>query len=441
MMTDPFNWIVFALKELHAVFIVHFAQRTALEWMFFFFPFFVFGELPRYVLPAFILLAGSFLGLPRDDTERKKHFLANLPRISVLLVGHNEHRTIDKAIESLLEFRYPAMEIIVVDDGSTDNMFSKAKPYADRGLVKLFRNSGATGRSGRPVGSNLALLLSAGDFILSVDADTSFDRETLLHMIGPFYDPAVGAVAGNLKARNARASFWTRMQSLEYFQSISLWKRWLDLIGMNMQASGAFGAFRRQALEECGAWDPELAEDADLSLKIKKSGWKIAFAPLAIAMTNVPETFSMLARQRHRWDRGMLRTYFHKHGNLLKFWRFDWRNAFELGMEYFFTIFLSYLYFIWLGYMLWRHAILLLFIYPIGYAAYSVTSFITLGVPIILSERRSQEWPLIFWTALFPLYKGLLRIIRLYALILETLRVNYEETYLPASAWFNAPRW
>ena len=435
------SWFIFLFQEMHAKFVIHFANRNLLEWFFFFFPFFVFGELPRYILPAIALLIGSWFKLPRDDMEQKKRFLAANPSVSILLVGYNEEESIGNAIRSLLEFNYPNLEIVVVDDGSTDNMYGVAKPYADRGQIKLFRNSAATGRGGRPFASNLAFSIATNDLIISVDSDTSFDRDTLLHMIGPFYDPTVGAVAGNLKVRNIVDGFWSRMQSLEYFQSISLWKRWLNVLGLNMQASGAFGAFRRLALQDCGAWDPELAEDADLSLKIKKGGWKIVFAPYAIAMTNVPAKMQQLVGQRYRWDRGMLRTYFHKHVNLMKFWQFDWRNATEMGLEYFFSVLMAFVYVIWLSIMLWKYTVMLLYIYPISFAVYALTSLITIGVPIFLSERRHEEWPLIFWTPLFPLYKGFLRWIRLYSLVLEILRVNYDDPYLPQSAWRNTEKW
>ena len=433
--------IPFLVNDLYTYFLIHFAERGAWEWVLFFFPIFIFGELPRYVFPAIALLICRAFGLPKDDENAKRKFIATQPEISVLLVGYNEEDSIEKAIHSLLEFEYPNLEIIVVDDGSTDRMYEKAKPFAEKGLIKLLRNSGATGRAGRPVASNIALYAASHEFILSVDADTSFDRNTLLHMIGPFYDPKVGVVAGNLKVRNFGKSFWTRMQALEYFQSISLWKRWLNLLGCNMQASGAFGGFRRSVLLQGGAWDPELAEDADLSLKIKKGGWKVVFAPDAIAMTSAPQTMKQLMKQRYRWDRGTLRTYFHKHGDLMRFWRFDWRNAFEMAQDYFFSIFLSYVFVFWLAFMLWQYPIHLLFIFPICYAAYTVTSVITLGVPLLFSERRAEEWPMFLWTPLFPFYKAMLRWVRMYALILETLRVNYDESYLPQSACRNAPKW
>lgn len=440
-METGIDLLIFFVRELHAVFLVKFFARGPLEWFFFFFPFFIFGEFPIYVLPAFALFFADFFKLPRDDSEQKKRFLDSEPSVSILLVGYNEEKTIENAIRSLLEFEYGNMEIIVVDDGSTDRMYDKAKPYADQGLIKLYRNSAATGRAGRPAASNMAFSLSSGEYILSVDADTSFDRDTLLNMIGPFYNERIGVVAGNLKVRNQASTFWTRMQGLEYFQTISLWKRWLNVLGTNMQASGAFGAFRRKTLEQCGAWDPELAEDADLSLKIKKSGWRIVFAPYAIAMTNAPERISQLAKQRYRWDRGLLRTYFHKHGNLMFFWRFDWHNAMQMSIDLFFSILLTYFYIIWLGWMLWFYPLLLIYIYPIAYAVYAITSFVTIGVPILFSERRRDEWPLMFWTPFYPFYKGMLRWVRLYALVLETFRVNYEEPYLPESAWRSTPKW
>jgi cellulose synthase/poly-beta-1,6-N-acetylglucosamine synthase-like glycosyltransferase len=274
-----------------------------------------------------------------------------------------------------------------------------------------------------------------------VDADTTFDRDALSRMIEPFYDPEVGIVAGNLKVRNRDFSVLTRMQALEYMQSITMWKTWLKLLGWNMQASGAFGAFRRHVLESVAAWDPELAEDADLSLKIKKAGWKVEFAPRAIAMTSVPEDFRQLVVQRHRWDRGLLRTYYRKHSGLMRFWRFDWSNAAEMALEFIFSIFLTFLYFVWFTYMFVFHTLLLPFVIVITYVVYVAASFLILGIGTAFSERRSIEWRLLFYVPFFPIYKAWFRWVRLYSLTLEVFRINYEQSYLPESAWRNARRW
>jgi len=205
------------------------------------------------------------------------------PFVSIIVAGRNEADIIGGTIDSLLNLSYKNKEIIVVDDCSDDNMYDICKKYADKGQIRLFRNSSATGRAGRPVATNLGVRMSRGEFIISVDADTSYDYDIIEKMIAPFWNTEIGAVAGNLKIRNIGNTVWADLQAVEYAISIGLWKRWTSFLGTTLQASGAFGAFRKEAIMDVGGWDPELAEDADISLKIKKCGWKIDFAPLAIA--------------------------------------------------------------------------------------------------------------------------------------------------------------
>lgn len=440
-MTDVLNQILFALMDFSRLVGAQFSTRAPWEWVLFFMPVFIFGEFPRYIFPSiFLFFAKIFERLPRDD-GKKQTFFATAPSVSVLLVGYNEEASVANAIRSLLELEYPALEIIVIDDNSEDRMYDEARPFADKGLIKLYRNSAATGRAGRPTASNMALYLARGDFIVSVDADTSFDRDMLLHMIGPFYDDRVGAVAGNIKVRNLAASVWTRLQAVEYALSIAMWKRWLGYLGMGMQVSGAFGAFRREALTSFGGWDPELAEDADLSLKIKKVGWQIVFAPQAIAMTNAPETWKVLRGQRFRWDKGGFRTYFRKHVDIMKFWRYDWRNAFELSLEFFFTVFLTFLYAIYLVLMLTFYPKLLIFVWLFAYVIYVGVALLCFAISLLFSERRDEEAALLPTVFLFPGYKALFRWVRFGALVLEIFRINYQEGYLPESAWRNTKKW
>lgn len=433
--------IQFLVREIHAAFMEHLGNRPLFEWFLFFFPFFVFGELPRYIVPAFLLMGRKLLGIQENNQVEHERFLAGEPSVSILLVGYNEELNIARAIDSLLEFEYANLEIIVVDDGSTDATYEQAKPFADKGLIKLFRNSAATGRQGRPAASNLAFKFSKGEFIVSVDSDTSFDRNALENIIAPFHDPEVGIVAGNLKPRGATTNLVTRMQALEYLQSITLWKSWLNVMKSNMQTSGAFGAFRREALEAVMAWDHELNEDADISMKIKRAGWKVVFAPDAIALTEVPETLGELMSQRYRWDRGVVRTHFHKHVGLMKFWQYDWRNAREMSLEFIFFFLLTFFYFGWLVFMIAFYPIILLFAFVIMYGIYCVVNMITLGTAMAHSERWKEEVGLLAYIPLFSLYKGFFRWVRLYALTMELLRINYEQAYLPESAWRNMRRW
>jgi len=418
-----------------------FVDRPLLSWFLFFFPLVVFFEMPRYATPLLAMPLLSLFRIPGNDEEAKAEFLRTNPSVSLIVAARNEEEVIGSTIESLLSIEYDNLEIVVVDDASTDRTPEICKRYADRGLIKLVRNVAPTGRAGRPSASNLGFRMSTGEFIISVDADTSFDRQILLHVIGPFYDPRVGGVAGNIKVRNRGASVWADLQAVEYLVGISFWKRWTNILGTTLQASGAFGAFRREALLDVGGWSSELAEDADLSIKVRKCGWKIVFAPKAVSLTSVPATLRGLLRQRIRWDKGFLRSYFHKHGDALKFWRFSPGSALELGLEYFLTVVLTFLYAIYIVLMVAFAFKLLTFVLVVCYFFYSAFTLVTLAEALCYSERRKEEWPLLQYAFLFPLYKGMLRWARFYALVTETLRLKYRDPYLPDTAYDNTPRW
>ncbi len=418
-----------------------FAERTFCTWLLFFFPLVIFFELPRYATPLLVLPILRLFRWPPDDTEEKEAFLRTNPSVSIIVAARNEEEVIAATIESLLSIEYANKEIIVVDDASTDRTHEIAKAYADRGLIRLLRNASPAGRGGRPIASNFGLRMSRGDFIISVDADTTFDRDLLFHLIGPFYDRKVGVVAANLKARNAGESVWADLQAAEYLMSIGLWKRWTNVFGTTLQASGACGAFRREALVDAGAWSAEITEDIDVSMKAKKLGWKVLFAPYAMAMTTVPATLKSLVRQRVNWDRGVLRLYYHKHADALKFWRFGFGTAWEMGREYLMTVVFNIVYALYFVGMVFYDFRLLTFILIACYFFYTCLTFFTLLVAISFSERRRHEWWMLQYAPVYPLYKGIFRWVRSYALIIETFRLRYRDPYLPDTAYDNVERW
>lgn len=92
-----------------------------------------------------------------------------------------------------------------------------------------------------------------------MDADTTCDRRMIESILRGFADPRVGVVAGNVLARNRDANLLTRLQTLEYATAIDMSKRWAGLWGRTLQASGAIGDFRVEALRRIGGWDPKLA--------------------------------------------------------------------------------------------------------------------------------------------------------------------------------------
>jgi len=419
------------------------AARGWWQWLLVTLPLLLLGDFLYYYVPA--VLAAILVPLRRRreryEEQRYRQFLSGRPRVSVIVAGRNEEASMANCIQSLLEQEYPNLEIIVVDDASTDRTYPIAQQFARRGLIRLLRNNATAGRGGRPSATNLGVRVSTGQFILSVDADTTFDRDLILYMIGPFRDPQVGVVAGNLKVRNWRAGFLTRMQAVEYMVGIGLGKRWTDLRGVTLQASGALGAFRKEAVLAVGQWDSELAEDTDISLKLQKAGWRVRFAPKAIALTDAPEKRRGLSRQRYRWDRGTLRTYYHKHGGLLNPFRYRLGLVFELAVSYFFGTIATLLYPLYMVLMLAYHPWTLFFALLVAYLMCMGGAMATTLAAVGISERRRQEWTLVAWSALLPFYKEWLRWVRLRATVHEMLRLHYEDVFLPDSAWRCAPRW
>jgi len=436
---DTIQDMIISMKDYA---LLQFESRTIYNWVFFFFPLVIFVEVPRYFIPSLVLPILHFLGVKIGNKDAEQEFMKRKPSVSIIVAGRNEEKVIGSTIESLLNLPYENKEIIVVDDNSTDRTFEICRKYARKGQIRLFRNNSKTGRAGRPVASNFGFRVSTGEFIISVDADTSYDFDIIEKMIGPFHDKKVGAVAGNLKVRNIGKSIWTNFQAVEYLISIGLWKRWTSLFNVTMQASGAFGAFRREAILDFKGWDPELAEDADISLKVRKCGWNIVFAPYAIAMTTVPETLKVLVNQRIRWDKGTVRTYFHKHGDMLKtFWRFRFGECYEILMGYLMDYIFPFIYVGYLFIMFCYDINLLIFALFAAYMLYIVMTFVTLFSVISFSERRSDEWKLLWYAPVFPIYKEIFRWVRLYANILETFRWKYKESYIPESGYKDTTRW
>jgi biofilm PGA synthesis N-glycosyltransferase PgaC len=257
-------------------------------------------EIPRYAL-GLIVVSGCSLLKP----QRPPASISKSVRISVLLPGHNEGSALRRAITALWEQSRRDLQIVVVDDGSTDDMAEVGRQLKAEGLVDVFVSTGL--RGGKSAATNLGLTFCAGDLVVIGDVDTSFDRYAIERVIEPFCDPLVGCVSGNIGVRNYRASVIARFQAIEYLITISLGRHLSDLLGVVLIASGAFAAFRRDALMTVGGWDVGPGEDANITLKLRRAGWKVRFAPDAWALTDVPQTVSALFRQRRRWNASFVR--------------------------------------------------------------------------------------------------------------------------------------
>jgi cellulose synthase/poly-beta-1,6-N-acetylglucosamine synthase-like glycosyltransferase len=135
--------------------------------------------------------------------------------------------------------------------------------------------------------------------------------------VAPLADPEVGAVSGNTKVFN-RKGFLGHWQHLEYVVGFNLDRRMYDMLGVMPTVPGAIGAFRRTALHRVGGVSHDtLAEDTDLTMALCRDGWRIAYAPRAIAWTEVPATLRALWKQRYRWCYGTMQAMWkHQHAIL-----------------------------------------------------------------------------------------------------------------------------
>ena len=281
---------------------------------------------------------------------------------------------------------------------------------------------------------SISVFPPAPAIVVISDVDTTFDRSAFAELLGYFADPRVGAVSGSLGVRNASASLITRHQAIEYAIGIALGRIVQDSLGILSIVSGAFGAFRRAALEQVGGQDVEVGEDADLTMKLRRAGWRIRFAPDAHALTDAPETVSALIAQRLRWDRGLITIWIRKYRSV-----FDPRQStfrlidvaalvdmivFQVLLALAFPVYLF-----WLFYYFGGLAGTILAATLVGLVVLNLVSFVA-------AAAIGVETPFRFVLYL-PLYTilqlSLMRVVRIIAFTQEFIfRSSYRDPYVPA---------
>ncbi|MGV9770876.1 bifunctional polysaccharide deacetylase/glycosyltransferase family 2 protein [Streptosporangium sp. NPDC003464] len=224
------------------------------------------------------------------------------PAVSVIVPAYNEEAGIEATVRSLVNTGYPgALEVIVVDDGSSDGTAAIAASLGLPGVRVIRQENG-----GKPAALNTGIAHASHDILVMVDGDTVFEPDTIEHLVRPLADPAVGAVSGNTKVGNRRGMIG-RWQHIEYVIGFNLDRRAFDLLGCMPTVPGAIGAFRRSALREIGGVSVDtLAEDTDLTMAMCRGGWRVVYEENALAWTEAPTSLGQLWRQRYRWCYGTL---------------------------------------------------------------------------------------------------------------------------------------
>jgi cellulose synthase/poly-beta-1,6-N-acetylglucosamine synthase-like glycosyltransferase len=401
-------------------------------------------DAPRYALCKIALCLRDFGRSVRARLGRRPRPPAfdYCPSVSVVVAGHNEAEMIAATLASLWG-SYPRLEIVVVDDGSTDEMEAEALRFArtHEGVLVLRRPE----RGGKSSALNWGVAHTRAEVIVVVDADSDLGEAALWELVQPLQDPRVGAVAGAVLARNPFVGLVTWLQAYEYLSSIFVGRMasaWLGILGI---VSGAFGAFRRSALERVMGWDVGPPEDLDLTLGLRKCGYRIAFAPYAQCFTDLPATWWVLIKQRLRWERsGAVRNHCRKHLDLAFFWRPNFRlsNLVVLLESWVFNVLCVYGTAVWFVCFFWNppgdwwQILFTLYVCYLGFELVQVA----LGLVYSNNPVRDGLISAVFFLA--PLYQLVLLPVRLVATTEEIfLRRSYEDNYVPARVREATWRW
>ncbi len=280
-----------------------------------------FVEVSVVVLFAFlVLLVFRYLALiwfsyldQLEDEELPA--MRQVPMVTIIVPCFNEGAVVQSSIRSLLALDYPRYEILVIDDGSSDDTFTKASELAGKhggAEVRVIRKP----NGGKSRALNQGIRAARGSIVLCMDGDSKLTSDTVREGVKHFMDPTIGAVAGNVKVIN-RSNLISKLQALEYIEGLNMARKAQGFFRMVNIIPGPIGMFRKSALFDVGLYEHDTyAEDCDLTLKLLLAGHKVVYERRCVALTEAPEDLLDLLKQRYRWTRGILQAV-RKHSPLL----------------------------------------------------------------------------------------------------------------------------
>lgn len=354
------------------------------------------------------------------------------PSVSLIVAGLNEGSSLRGTLDRLWG-TYPILQIIIVDDGSTDNMASVARQFASEHPSVIVISKP---RGGKSSAMNAGLALATGEVTIVLDADSELAQDAIWKIVQPLSDPTIGAVSGNVRVRNAGTNLLTRMQSFEYLRSVFLGRIVTSRLGMLGIVSGAFGAFRTSLLKEMGGWDVGPGEDEDMVLRIRKLGYNIEFVADADCMTDVPESWKVLTKQRRRWEWAVVTFESRKHIDMANPFNKHFRmtNFLLFAERWFFNLLLPLWFWIYVGWLLCTWSIGQL-IYPtiLFYLLYVMADFVQFLIILHYTNHLNEDVQALIVIPLMPLYQSYQRIVTTIAVIEEMVtRRSFRDGFVPA---------
>jgi poly-beta-1,6-N-acetyl-D-glucosamine synthase len=271
----------------------------------------------------------------RQISVRRHSNRPYLPTLSVIVPAWNEEVGVLKTVQSLLANNYPNLEVVVVNDGSTDATSEKVSEFITTGLKEKkfesktikFVDNKKNGGKGKAL--NDGIKASTGDIILTMDADSAIEKNGLWNLVRYFADPKVMSAVGNVKVANN--STWVGMaQRLEYLFGF-YFKRAHAVLGAEYIFGGACAAYRKEVFQQIGLFDEiNKTEDIEMSMRSRFHGMDCAYAENVVVYTEGASTHVGLLNQRLRWKKGRIDTFQkfsqlffstdERHNTALSFW-------------------------------------------------------------------------------------------------------------------------
>ncbi|MFD1175165.1 glycosyltransferase [Paenibacillus puldeungensis] len=299
----------------------NFSHIVALLWMLFSIVLSIpwLNDFARYISwPAAVLIISGISYIPGYMNafmvsslllDRQPPLMQSNPKlpITVLIACHNEEKSIHTTLSYVVKQEYEGrIEVIVIDNNSSDRTAEAAKAAGEELGIDLRVVEEKT--PGKNHALNRALSLVNTELMITLDADTLLHKWALKHIVSRMASapPEVCAVAGAVLVRNSRNNFFAKVQEWDYFLGIASIKRLQGMFQGTLVAQGAFSLYKTEAVRAVNGWPDAIGEDIVLTWNFLAKGWKVYFEPLAVAFTDVPESFRHLVRQRSRWARGMI---------------------------------------------------------------------------------------------------------------------------------------
>lgn len=353
------------------------------------------------------------------------------PTCCAVVAGLNEADSLRQTLDSL-SGAYPNLQIVVVDDGSDDGMSDVASDFArthDRTTVVRKPE-----RGGKSSALNAALPFTDAEVLICVDSDSHLGENAIWEVVQPMADPAVAAVSGTVLVRNPFVNWLTWLQALEYYRCIFLGRMFTSRLGILGIVSGAFGAYRRTAVLQVGAWDVGPGEDGDLSIRLRRAGYKVVFAPYAQCFTNPVTCPKRLTKQRRRWEWAVVTLECRKHFEMLKPWTADFNllNAVMFIDRLLYSIVLQYAFAAYIVWQLLNFHEYTIYHYVFFYLCYLGLESLQLLLLLYYCDDRKHILKISVIFPLMPFYYVWMRIVTIWAISEEFLiRRSYADNFVP----------